>query len=207
MTNPTHYTEFIAENTAVETDKTLVFHPAHIDDGALWRAFKNGDEKALITIFDRFVKILYNYGMKIYGESESVKDAVQELFIELWRNKKNLGDTDSIKFYLFKSLRRKVYRVLKSKSNKDLLHRTPPDNQTLPSHEYFIIAEQTSAETRQRLLKMLDSLTERQREAIFLRYFEDLSYDRIAGIMEMNKQSVYNLIHQGVNQLRKSISH
>ena len=198
-----HSNELPSENTAPgAVDNTLVFHPAHIDEGALWSAFKSGNERALISIFDRFAKALYNYGVKIHADRESVEDTVQELFIELWKNRKNLSDTDSIKFYLFKALRFKLQRVKRSKINRDLVSLSQVDEGVSPSHEFFVIAEQTSFEQRQRLMKMLDSLTPRQREAIFLRYFEELSYDRIAAIMEMNKQSVYNLIHAGICQLR-----
>lgn len=199
-----HSSEFPSEGTIrTAPDNTLVFHPDHIDEGALWSAFKNGNERALISIFDRFAKALYNYGIKIYHDHESVKDTVQELFIELWKNRQNLSDTDSIKFYLFKALRFKLQRVKKSKINRDLLSLSQIDDGVSPSHEFFVIAEQALFEQRQRLMKMLDSLTPRQREAIFLRYFEEMSYDRIAGIMEMNKQSVYNLIHAGICQLRE----
>lgn len=201
-----HSSEVPSEGAARSTvDNTLVFHPAHIDEGALWNAFKSGNETALVSIFDRYVKVLYNYGIKIYQDRESVEDTVQELFIELWKNRKNLSDTDSIKFYLFKALRFKLQRVRKSRISRDLLSLSQVDDGVAPSHEFFVIAEQTMYEQRQRLLKMLDSLTPRQREAIFLRYFEEMSYERIAEIMEMNKQSVYNLIHAGIAQLRESL--
>jgi len=199
-----HYNDESISGNGVQTavDNTLVFHPAHIEDSALWSAFKHGNEKALISIFDRFAETLYNYGVKIHNEREGVKDAVQELFIELWRNRASLSDTDSIKFYLFKSLRYKLYRIKKSRVNTHFLRLSQTDDGVSPSHEFFMIAEQVSAEKRQRLMTMLDNLTPRQREAVFLRYFEELSYDRIASIMEMNKQSVYNLIHAAILQLR-----
>lgn len=205
MPNPKHYTGAFSNegNARTAADNTRVFHPAHIEESALWRAFKSGNEKALISIFDWFSEALFNYGVKIYNEPESVKDTVQELFIELWRNRENLSDTDSIKFYLFKALRRKLHRVKSSTINRNFLRLSEADDAGSPSHEYFVIAEQGLLEQRQRLLKMLESLTARQREAIFLRYFEEMSYDRIAGIMEMNKQSVYNLIHAGISELRK----
>lgn len=203
--NAKHYSrEYDPEATARDDkDNTLVFHPAYINEAALWGAFKKGDEKALISIFDRFANILYNYGVKIYNDGESVKDTVQDLFIELWKNRENLSDTDSIKFYLFKAVRYKLLRVKRSRARRDFLHLSPTDDGISPSPESFVIAEQTLSEQRARLMKMLGSLSPRQREAIFLRYFEEMNYDRIAGIMDMNKQSVYNLIHSGIYQLRE----
>lgn len=174
-----------------------------MDDAALWTAFRKGDEKALVSIFDRFTKLLYNYGYKIVGEEDVVKDAIQDLFIELWKNRATLGDTTSIKFYLFKSLRRKLVRI-STKNRRSLMvrFRAEHEKETLPSPEFLLIAEQTSEEERQKIMTLLGNLTKRQREAIFLRYFEELSYDQIAVIMDMSKQAVYNLVSRSIEQLR-----
>lgn len=182
----------------------LVLHPQYMDDLALWTAFRSGDEKALITIFDRFTRPMFNYGYKIIGESELVKDSVQELFIEIWQNRARLGDTDSIKFYLFKSLRRKLVR-LKAKSKNRIFGglSIDHDKEASPSHEFVLIAEQVSLERREKVMIMLNKLTKRQHEALFLRYFEELNCDQIAAVMELSKQAVYNLIHHALDQLKK----
>jgi len=183
----------------------LVLHPEHMDDSLLWQAFRSGDEKALITIFDRFVKPMYNYGYKIVGEIEFVKDSVQDLLIELWQKRDRLGETDSIKFYLFKSLRRKLIRS-KSKSENRLLNSLSffhNDKEVVPSHEFVMVAEQVSLERRELVIGMLDKLTKRQREVIFLRYFEELNCDQIAQVMELSKQAVYNLLHHALDELKK----
>lgn len=185
--------------------RELVLHPQHMDDLMLWKAFRSGDEKALITIFDRFTKPMYNYGYKIVGESELVKDGIQELFIEIWHNRARLGDTDSIKFYLFKSLRRKLVR-LKAKSENRLFGSLSIDynKEVSPSHEFVLITEQMTLERKEKVMLMLNKLTKRQHEAIFLRYFEELNCDQIAAVMELSKQAVYNLIHHALDQLKKS---
>jgi RNA polymerase sigma factor (sigma-70 family) len=189
-----------------EERKVLFFHPEHLDDTALWTAFRKGDEKALVSIFDRFTRLLYNYGYKIVGEEEVVKDAIQDLFIELWKNREHLGDTTSIKFYLFKSLRRKLIRI-STKNRRSIMVRFHPghEQESLPSPEFLLIAEQTSIEDREKIMKLLNTLTKRQREAIFLRYFEELSYDKIAAIMEMSKQAVYNLVSKSIEQLKNAL--
>ena len=194
--------EDVRENHA-GSSKLFVFRPDHMDDAALWNAFRSGDERAFIAIFDRFTKLLYNYGYKIAGESELVKDTVQELFIELWKNHRQLGPTTSIKYYLFKSLRRKLVRQL-VKTQKSLLAKASLEHvdEAFPSHEFLLIHEQATLEQRQRVLSMLDTLTRRQREAVFLRYFEELGYDTIAAIMELNKQTVYNLINKALDTLK-----
>lgn len=171
----------------------------------LWKAFKSGDEKALITIFDRFSQPLYNYGCKIAGEGEMVKDAIQDLFMELWQKRERLGDTDAIKFYLLKSLRRKLRKLQKKSTGRLLSHIfLREEEDAAPSREFVIISEQVSAEKKEKIMNVLKKLTPRQHEAIFLRYFEELSCDQIASLMGLSKQGVYNLIHHALNELRKN---
>jgi RNA polymerase sigma factor (sigma-70 family) len=194
------------ERKAGSDSKMLVLRPDHMDDAALWTAFRNGDERAFMIIFDNFSKSLYNYGCKILPEKEIVKDAIQELFIELWKNRATLGETGAIKFYLFKCLYRKLLRI-QSKNSKSIFVRfsSGMSEEILPSHEFFLIAEQISAEQREHLVALLDKLTKRQREAVFLRYFEELSFEKISGIMNLSKQAVYNLISQALEHLRRSV--
>lgn len=189
-----------------ESPHKLVLHPEHMEDLSLWKAFRAGDEKALITIFDRFTRVLYNYGYKIISDRELVKDCIQELFIEIWQNRTRLGDTDSIKYYLFKSLRRKLVRS-KAKSENRLFGNLSIDysKEVSPSHEFVLITEQISIEKKEKVMIMLSKLTKRQHEALFLRYFEELNCDQIAIVMELSKQAVYNLIHHALDQLKKSV--
>lgn len=184
----------------------LVLHPDHIDDVMLWKAFRSGNEKALIVIFERLNKPIYSYGFKITGDSELVKDAIQELFIEIWQNRSRLSDTTSIKFYLFKSLRRKLIRLMNKRENRLFGRLTiAHDNETSPSHEFVMISEQVSSEQREGLMRILSKLSARQHEAIFLRYFEELNCEQIAEIMKLRKQVVYNLIHDALTKLKKII--
>ena len=129
----------------------LVLHPKHMNDLALWKAFKSGDEKAFMTIFDRSTKPMYNYGCKVIGDGELVKDAIQELFIEVWQTRSRLRDTDSIKFYLFKCLRRKLIK-LKTKSEKQHYGNLSVEcnEDASPSYEFLLISEQIELEKKEK---------------------------------------------------------
>jgi RNA polymerase sigma factor (sigma-70 family) len=183
--------------------REVVFHPQHISDHMLWNAFRSGDERAFITIFDRYTAPMFNYGCKITAERDMVKDSIQELFIEIWQNRSGLGHTNSIKFYLFKSLRRKLTRA---KGRGENIHATDLASDyshlVTPSHESVLIAEQNLLEKKEWVMMMLNTLTKRQQEAIFLRYFEDLNCDEIAAVMEVSKQAVYNLVSIGLEKLK-----
>ncbi len=193
---------------AGSSQKVVAFHPKYMDDVTLWNSFRLGDERSMVAIFDRFAGVLYNYGYKICRDSDTTQDSIQELFIELWKNAARLGDTTSIKYYLFKSLRRKLIRT-SVKEEKLMTVRLQQSHmkETSPSPEFLLIHEQASKDKTTEVFSLIDRLSKRQREAIFLRYFEELSYEEIADIMQLSsKQSVYNLISKAIDDLKNMVA-
>lgn len=188
--------------------QVLKLHQRHVDDAALWNAFRKGDNDAFTTILDRFTDVLYKYGCKILHDPETVKDNIQDLFVQLYNNRASLGEANAIKLYLFKALRRRLFRARsKERSQRNLLSSYMHDSGVLISEspEYELILEELSGVQKKTVKFFLSKLTVRQREAIFLRYYEDLDYDTVADIMEIRKQAVYNLVHEAIELLRNCI--
>ncbi len=174
------------------------------NDYILWEAFRNGDEKSFSSIFNSYVQELYKYGSRFSDDSELVKDAIQELFIKLYNNRSNLGATDNIRFYLFKALKRRLIDELSQSTNTISL-----STLSLPFDlEHSSDDEEEEWETvvrKKKLKSALSRLSPRQREAIYLRYEVDMSLEEIAELLDMNYQSARNLIHRGIDKLRKTL--
>jgi RNA polymerase sigma factor (sigma-70 family) len=169
----------------------------------LWKNFLQGNKEALSTIFLLFHDDLYRYGLKLSGNENLVEDSLQDLFLQLWKNRQNLRPIDNLKPYLFKSFRNHVIDNVELQNpviqvEIDFEH---PFEVTY-SPEDFIIQQQVSEENRLKIIEALNNLSSRQREAIYLRYFEELDFDMIAIIMDMNVQSVRNTLHRGLQALR-----
>ena len=190
---------------------TELFKPVNLDkpdDSLIWAAFKNDDREAFELIYQSNVRHLYNYGMKIFHDSELVEDGIQELFIDLWDQRKNLSNTNNIQFYLFKALRWKIIKNLEQlkkqraslKESKSYL----PEEVTLP-HEDLLINETITSENRKKIKKALKKLPGRQREVIHLLFYQKYSYDEISQIMSLNLRSVYALAWKALSNLKRSI--
>ena len=154
-------------------------------------------------IFLTFHDDLYRFGLKLSGDQNMVQDCIQDLFLKLWKNRGNLKPVESIKPYLFRSLRNHItdsINLQKPKISMDQRFENP--SEFTYSHEDFLIAQQVSEETRLKVIEALNKLTMRQRETIYLRYFEDFDFETIAIIMDMNIQSVRNLLYRGMKVLR-----
>lgn len=172
----------------------------------LWQAFKGGDRDAFGKILDQYYPLLLKYGIRFYSDKEFVKDSVHDLFIELWNRRANLGDVISVKSYLLQSLRRNILREsgrLKWFREADSIS----DEYSFDVEfniETYLIAHESEKENVKKLQTHLAQLTKRQREAIFLRYTEDLPYEQIADIMAINYRSAINLVHEALKTIRKN---
>ncbi len=176
-------------------------------DQNLWLAFRQGDEYAFGEIASKYYQSLYTYGARFSADREFVKDCIQELFIEMWERRDSIGDTDFIKFYLFKSLRRKIYRESNRKTGPsqetDLDYAS--ENAGGTTIEEQIIALETREEKIRWVNQRILQLSKRQQEVIHLKFFEELDNESIAQIMSISKQSVTNLIHRSMTELKANI--
>ena len=87
---------------------------SNLDDTELWELLRDGDRNALNEIYHQNIDVLYSYGAKITSDNGLVEDSIQEVFITVWEKRHKLKETTSIKFYLFKSLKRRIFRNLKN---------------------------------------------------------------------------------------------
>jgi RNA polymerase sigma-70 factor (ECF subfamily) len=176
-----------------------------ISDAELWSSFKQGDEAAFVEIYKTYVNKLYNYGAKFCADKELVKDCLQDFFIYLRKNRETLGDTVSIKFYLFKAFRRRVVDYIRSKESEQKKNQLASVFQ-LPievSHEVKFIDLQLHEQQLERLNKAINALTEKEREAIFCYFYEGLSYKEIAEILNFTHiASARRLIYRSLASLR-----
>ncbi|MES2730917.1 MAG: sigma-70 family RNA polymerase sigma factor [Bacteroidota bacterium] len=179
-----------------------------VNESQLWLAFKDGSEQAFAKIFHRYHKKLCHYGYRIVPDKDIVKDCVQELFISLWNNRERLDYTVAINFYLIKSLRGRILRVLNKQKKLGLDGLSIEDSSQeflFLSTEDSMIAEQSQQEQQDQLLKAMNNLSKKHREVIYLKFFLDLSYQQIAEVMAINYQVTRNYAYQAVKILREKI--
>ena len=181
--------------------------PSVVDECPVWKHFRSGDRKALAAIFNEHYDSLYYYGKKLVQDEDLVKDSIQNLFLKVWTTRHKLMAIRFVRPYLLKALRRHIADQVIAQNRKNILHgHFHGDFQITFSHEDFLIALQTSHEQSEALARSLNSLAARQREAIFLKFYEDLDYARIAEVMALNVQSVRNLIHQSLKSIKVGLN-
>jgi RNA polymerase sigma factor (sigma-70 family) len=180
------------------------------EDYALWQTFvhsNHADSQAILgQVVEQHYKPLLSYGTKLTKDVDFVKDCIHDLFIVIWQKRLNLTEVKSPRFYLLGALRNQILK----ETNKHKWFREAEaidDDYILEVEfaiEHNIIVQETTAENLTKIKDLLTKITKRQREAIYLRFYQDLEYAEIAEIMGVATHSVVNLIYEAVKQLRQN---
>lgn len=158
-------------------------------------------------LYQLYANSLYNYGSKFTADKDLIKECIQELFVTLWTRKNLLGEPLSVKNYLFKAFRLSLFKKGKLLQRQSSYEETEHyDFNASLTIEETIIEGENNAEMQQRLQLTLNQLTSRQREAIFLKFYEGLSYNEIAEVMNISVKGTYKVVARAIEALREKLS-
>ncbi len=161
-----------------------------------------GDLAALEQLYTLFHTDLYHYALKITEQPDLAEDAVQDVFIDLWNYRKQITNIHSPKFYLIRSLRNQCLKLIKKQNRlTDFTAATavsfiiePVELQLKTDNDFVKKAIETA----------MHKLSPRQREIIYLKFYNNLDYEELAEVLEINYQSVVNHIHKAMIKLRQA---
>lgn len=167
----------------------------------VWNNFRQGDNEAFSTLFEVYLDSLYRYGLKFVQDENLVKDCVQDLFVKLYSNRSSLSPTANPKFYLLHSLKNMIIDSLAR--DKRMSYISSNDLPFIATVYYESEEESIDDEKiNQKVQKALSVLNDRQKEAIYLKYQLDLSYEEVSQLLDINYQSARNLIHRAITKIR-----
>ena len=94
------------------------------EDSELWKAFKKGSRVAFAQLYNLYIEDLLSYGYRVTSDRQLIRDSIQDLFLHLWQTRLNISDTNSIRFYLYRSLRNRIVRNIEkiNHTNIDTAH-------------------------------------------------------------------------------------
>jgi RNA polymerase sigma factor (sigma-70 family) len=182
--------------------QTLNRYP--LDDSVLWTNLKAGDEKSFSLLFEKYYENLVRYGNSFSPFTEKVQDCVQDVFTDVWVYRHSLNDSVVVKAYLLSSVRKRIARL----QERDHIFRKTTSMDSIKflfdfSIEHQLITDELTAEKVSHLNKLLNDLPARQKEALYLRYYQGLDVEEIADMLQVNYQSANNLLHRALLNLRK----
>jgi RNA polymerase sigma factor (sigma-70 family) len=184
-------------------------------DTLVLNALRNNDEAALNYLFTNYYNRLFRAGLKYGATNDTIQEAIQAVFIDVWQYRQTLGDIVSFEAYLKGALKKRLSKIASNSVKNPTSDITNPkytegvENDILLSveaYENVMILQETNDSKRQALISALEQLTPRQKELIVLRYFEEMSYADIATKTQLQTDSIYKTIHEALKRLRGILS-
>jgi RNA polymerase sigma factor (sigma-70 family) len=168
------------------------------EDASLIVQIRSGDYDSFTLLYNKYIRQLSQYGLKFTPDRCAVEDCLHDVFVWLWANRQKLNIHSSVKSYLFKSVRTTMQTL------------NPGDDQSyrfelqLTPETVFLHNEQ-HRQIRQQIESVLLTLTAKQKEVIYLRYYEGLNFEDIARNMNLSVKACYKLMGRAIAVLRENM--
>lgn len=172
---------------------------------ARWlQQLQHNDAEGLSLLMGKYYRDLFHYASKFTRDEGLVRDCIQEVFISLWERRETASAILSPRHYLLRAVKNKILKALYKKDQVAYPFDLPDEYEFFQEFdiEQLIIEKQLSEEKAQWLRQALSSLSKRQHEVIYLKFYQRLDHGQIAEQMDISRQSVYNLLHESLQKLR-----
>jgi len=156
---------------------------------------------------DQYEGPLLRYAHKLTGALEAAKDVVQETFLRLCAQPpeklQQLSSQSQVKAWLFKVCRNRIFEIYRKENRMQPLSDAQVESQTSIEDNPSLIIERK--QEAHQAIQILYTLPENQREVLFLKFQNDLSYKEISEITNLSISHVGVLIHKGLKAIRKKM--
>ncbi|MGB0929865.1 MAG: RNA polymerase sigma factor [Chitinophagales bacterium] len=180
----------------------IVHKKSTFTDQELLSRLQSSDEAAYRLLFDRYYEKMVISALQITKDSNIAKDAAQEVFLALWKNRERTQIKQSLTAYLKRGVINRSLNILKSRKRHS--GNTVPEAIVLPTPSK---ADQTLElqDLQKRIHKAIDKLPDRCREVFVLCRFEELSHKEIATQLNISTKTVENQMTKALKFLRKTV--
>jgi RNA polymerase sigma-70 factor (sigma-E family) len=185
VTRPTDVTEALLANPAMSAAPTM--------NGAVveWDA-----DRAVTAIYSEHYRSLVRLAAFLVRDNATAEEVVQDSFVAMHGAWRRLRDTDKALSYLRQSVVNRSRSVLRHRMVVDKNTPKPPPDMPSAEHGAIIQLERSA------VVSALRALPERQREALVLRYYGDLSEAQIASVMGISRGAVKSHTARAMAALR-----
>lgn len=151
----------------------------------------------------RFEIPLVRYATRLVGDSERARDAVQETFLQLCQARRSKVE-DHLRAWLFRVCRNRLLDMRRKEHR--MQHLSLVTEQSVASEAPSPSAVTEARERASRVLELIDQLSDKQKETVYLRFASGLSYKEIAEVTGHSVSNVGVLLHTAVKAIRRNMA-
>lgn len=182
-------------------------HSAH-EDKSLIIQIRSDDYAAFTLLYNKYIRQLTQYGLKFIPDLPAVEDCLHDVFVWLWTNRQKLQIHTSVKSYLFKSVRTTILHWLQKQNRLQSLNTSDEQGYRFElelTPGSLIEQNESQRQLRLQIEQVLRTLTAKQKEVIYLRYYEGLNFEDIALNMNLSVKACYKLMGRAISTIRENV--
>ena len=159
-----------------------------------WRKFLENDMKAFHEIYRENYQLLFSYAMRFHSDKSDSEDCLQTMFLNILNSREKLPVVKSVRAYLIKSLRNQILNSKRSKIEEFPL---------ITDSEFDFKKKGLNENVYKQLKELIDKLSPRERELVYLKYFHGFRSTEISVLLEIEYQTVRNILANAITKMRK----
>ena len=169
-----------------------------------------GDDKSFDRLYEKFVRILFAYGLQFTYNRELVKDCIQDIFLQMLETRSQLHHVKNAGVFLHVSLKNRLLNAL-NKENLQIKYAdyiSATELSAIDDHmaDQELETLEEEQQNRNRIEAMMKILTPQQKKVVHYRYIEELSLEEISNLLNINYQSVQNILQRAIKTIKKHFS-
>lgn len=168
-------------------------------DEQLIKKALSGNDNAWLKIVKRYEKAVYNYGIRMTGNTEDALDLMQEVFISVYRNLATFRSEGSFKGWLFRIASYRCVEFYRKKRPTQGLDDAPEQVCDQPLPEQMLLMNQSNKQ----LIGALQQLPLAQRAVLELKFFGQFTFDEIAQQLDVSSNTVKSRLYSALEKLKQ----
>ena len=166
---------------------------------------QNQNKSVYKNVFNHFYKGLVKYAYNFLFDQQASEDVVQEVFISLWENAKNIEIQTSLKAYLYAMVRNKCLNYLKSIKITDDLNLIDFNSFILEEEDLNLISEEEKTIVYTQILKIVETFPESMQQIFKLKFIENYTYTEIADELGISVNTVKTQLQRSKSKINQSL--
>jgi RNA polymerase sigma-70 factor (ECF subfamily) len=173
---------------------------SHLTEHELLRLVSEGDQQSFAVLFRRHWGRVFEVSRRILRSEHLAEEAVQEVFLRIWRKREALADVDSFDAYLFISVRNHVINVLRRSDAR--VERLDSRSDHIPDNTMALDHQLQQKDLQSLLDEAVNGLPQQQRIAFRLAHQSGLGINDIGMAMGISRNTVRNHLARALQSLR-----
>jgi RNA polymerase sigma-70 factor (ECF subfamily) len=175
--------------------------PTQMDDRELVQRIRDGDAEALRAIVERYQDRIFSLIYGIVRDRHEVEDVAQEVFLKVYTRIQAFDERSKFYTWLYRVAANAAKDHVKKRSRRPAV--ALEEDEVLPAAGDNPVQHAAAAETRRQVREAIAALPLRYREVLTLRELEGLSYNEIAGVLQISIGTVESRLHRARAKLKR----